>query len=245
MVELDARGLQCPGPIMAVYKRMQDMAPGQVLRVQATDPGFGRDVRAWAQSTGNRFMDLQQQGGMLTAWIAKAEAATSSVDAAVSVAPALAKERTIIVFSGDFDRAMAAFILANGALAAGQKVTMFFTFWGLNILRKPEGAPVNKKLIEKMFGWMMPRGADKLKLSKMNMGGMGTAMMQMVMKQKNVDALPALIKAAQDAGARMIACQMTMDIMGLKPEELIDGVEVGGVATYALASETAGVNLFI
>jgi len=241
-VELDACGMQCPGPIMAVYRRMQQMQPGEVLKVTATDPGFARDIGAWADSTGNALLDLQQQDGVLTAWLSKqdkakaVEAPSKGVDT---------KERTLIMFSGDFDRAMAAFILANGAAAAGQKVTMFFTFWGLNILRRPETVPVRKNPIERMFGWMMPRGAGKLKLSKMNMGGAGTAMMQAVMRSKNVDSLQDLIRSARANGVRLIACQMTMDIMGIKPEELIDGVEIGGVATYTHASDQAGVNLFI
>jgi NADPH-dependent 2,4-dienoyl-CoA reductase/sulfur reductase-like enzyme/peroxiredoxin family protein/rhodanese-related sulfurtransferase/TusA-related sulfurtransferase len=241
-VELDACGMQCPGPIMAVYRRMQQMQPGQVLKVTATDPGFARDIGAWADSTGNALLDLQQQGGVLTAWLSKQDS-----EKAVNVPSERtdAKERTLIVFSGDFDRAMAAFILANGAAATGQKVTMFFTFWGLNILRRSEAVAVKKNLVERMFGWMMPRGAGNLKLSKMNMAGAGTAMMQAVMRSKNVDSLQDLIKAAQENGVRLIACQMTMDIMGIKPEELIDGVEIGGVATYTHASDQAGVNLFI
>jgi len=241
-VEVDACGLQCPGPIMAVYKRMQEMEPGQVLKVTATDPGFAGDIGAWCQSTGNQLIDLQQEGVILTAYVSKQHRPESVTAPVMSTN---GHERTLIVFSGDFDRAMAAFVLANGAIAAGQKVTMFFTFWGLNILRRSEAVPVRKNLVEKMFGWMMPRGTRKLKLSQMNMGGAGTKMMQAVMKSKNVDSLPAMLKMAQDNGVRLIACQMTMDIMGIKPEELIDGVEIGGVATYTNASDGAGVNLFI
>ena len=241
-VELDACGMQCPGPIVAVYRRMQDIEPGQVLKVKATDPGFARDIGAWAQSTGNQLLDLSQEGAVLTALVSKQAKAQ---DVVVTTPRTENRERTLIVFSGDFDRAVAAFILANGAAATGQKVTMFFTFWGLNILRRPEAVAVKKNLIERMFGWMMPRGAGQLKLSKMNMGGAGTMMMQAVMRAKNVDSLQSLIKSAQESGVRMIACQMTMDIMGIKPEELIDGVEIGGVATYTHASDQAGVNLFI
>jgi len=160
-------------------------------------------------------------------------------------APAGLKERTIIVFSGDLDRALAAFILANGALATGQKVTMFFTFWGLNVLRRSQPVPVKKNLVEKMFGWMMPRGAGALELSKLNMGGMGTFMMKAIMKAKHIDSLPTLIRTAQQAGVRIIACQMSMDLMGIRKEELIDGIEIGGVATYTQVSDNANVNLFI
>jgi peroxiredoxin family protein len=140
---------------------------------------------------------------------------------------------------------MAAFIIANGAASMGKKVTMFFTFWGLSILRKSESVPVKKNLVEKMFGWMLPRGAGALKLSKMNMLGMGTKMMQAVMKDKNVSSLADLITSAQKAGIEIIACQMTMDVMGLHKEELIDGVEVGGVGYYLDKAEDSNVNLFI
>jgi NADPH-dependent 2,4-dienoyl-CoA reductase/sulfur reductase-like enzyme/peroxiredoxin family protein/TusA-related sulfurtransferase/rhodanese-related sulfurtransferase len=241
-VELDACGLQCPGPIMAVYKKMQDLQPGQVLKVTATDPGFARDIPAWCRSTGNELLDLRQEGTTLTALIRKLEQPMPEVVVTRGAKP---NSKTLIVFSGDLDRALAAFIIANGAAAMGQEVTMFFTFWGLNILRRPEAVSVRKNLIERMFGWMLPRGADKLKLSKLNMGGAGTVMMKAVMKAKNVDPLPRLIKSAQESGVRLIACQMSMDIMGIKPEELIDGVEIGGVATYISEADRAGVNLFV
>ena len=127
----------------------------------------------------------------------------------------------------------------------GRPVTMFFTFWGLNVLRKSQAQKVPKSFIEKMFGAMMPRGTGKLKLSKMNMGGMGTAMMKKVMNDKNVDSLEALMKHAMDSGIRLIACTMSMDIMGIKKEELIDGVEFAGVASYLGDAEESNVNLFI
>ncbi len=140
---------------------------------------------------------------------------------------------------------MAAFIIANGAAAMGSEVTMFFTFWGLNLLRRPESVPVQKNLIETMFGFMMPRGAAKTKLSKMNMAGIGTMMMQDIMKKKNVASLAELIESAKKNNVRLVACTMSMDLMGIKKEELIDGVEEGGVAAYLNKAEAAGVNLFI
>ena len=114
----------------------------------------------------------------------------------------------------------------------GRPVTMFFTFWGLNVLRKPEKQPVKKSFMESMFGKMMPRGARKLKLSKMNMAGMGSAMMKKIMNDKNVDSLEDLIQKAMHAGIKFVACTMSMDVMGIKEEELIDGVELGGVGAY-------------
>ena len=153
--------------------------------------------------------------------------------------------KTMIMFSGDLDKAMAGLIIANGAAAMGDEVTMFFTFWGLNILRKAQKIKVRKSFMEKMFGWMMPRGPEKLGLSKMNFGGMGTAMMKDIMRKKRVNSLPELIRSAQDMGVKFIACTMSMDVMGIKQEEIIDGVEFAGVATYLGEAEDANVNLFI
>lgn len=154
-------------------------------------------------------------------------------------------KKTIIMFSGELDKAMAGFIIANGAAAMGDDVTMFFTFWGLNILRKPESIPVKKGLMEKLFGWMMPKGAGKLGLSKMNFAGMGAVMMKKIMKDKNVNTLPELIASAQALGVKMVACTMSMDVMGLAREELIEGLEYAGVATYLGEADEARVNLFI
>jgi len=153
--------------------------------------------------------------------------------------------KTMIMFSGDLDKAMAGLIIANGAAAMGDEVTMFFTFWGLNILRKAQKIKVRKSFMEKIFGFMMPRGADRLGLSKMNMGGMGTLMMKGIMRKKRVSSLPELIESAQELGVKFIACTMSMDVMGIKKEELIDGVEYAGVATYLGEADEANVNLFI
>lgn len=154
-------------------------------------------------------------------------------------------KKTIIVFSNDLDKVLAAFIIANGALSMGDDVTMFFTFWGLNVLRKEEAAPVKKGFLEAMFGWMMPRGANRLGLSKMNFGGLGARMMKHMMKNKNVNTLPELIATAQTLGVKIVACTMSMDVMGISKDELIDGVEFAGVASYLADADEANVNLFI
>jgi peroxiredoxin family protein len=154
-------------------------------------------------------------------------------------------KKTIIMFSGELDKAMAGFIIANGAAAMGDEVTMFFTFWGLNMLRKPEKIAVKKNFLEGMFGWMMPRGAKKLGLSKMNFGGMGAVMMKKIMNDKKVNTLPELISSAQELGVKMVVCTMSMDVMGIKEEELIDGLEFAGVASYLGDADEAKVNLFI
>jgi peroxiredoxin family protein len=122
---------------------------------------------------------------------------------------------------------------------------MFFTFWGLNILRKAQYTNVQKGFIDKMFSMIMPRGSEKLTLSKMNMGGIGTILMKSVMKKKNILTLKELLEAAQLNGVKLIACNMSMDVMGIKPEELIDGIEIAGVAKYISEANKSNSNLFI
>ena len=141
---------------------------------------------------------------------------------------------------------MAAYVIANGAVAMGGKATLFFTFWGLNVLRKdPAPQIANKSFMDKMFGWMLPRGANKLPLSKMHMGGLGTWMMKDRMAGKNLPNLPGLMEDARKAGIRLVACTMSMEAMGIREEELIDGVELGGVAEYLGAASETNANLFI
>ena len=160
--------------------------------------------------------------------------------------PALnTKEKTMIVFDGDLDKALAAFIIATGSAAMGNKVNMFFTFWGLNILRKDKPPAVKKDFISKMFAFMMPKGSKKLTLSKMNFAGIGTQMMRGVMKKKGISSLEELIEEAKRAGVKMTACRMSMDVMGLQKEELIDGIEIGGVATMLNDNDNSNMNLFI
>jgi peroxiredoxin family protein len=155
-------------------------------------------------------------------------------------------KKTIIVFSGDLDKAMAAFIIATGAAAMGDEVTMFFTYWGLNMIRKPEKVKVSgKSTLQSMFGRMMPRGAGKLKLSQMNFAGMGVPLMKRAMKAEGAMSLEELIASAIEQGVKLVACTMTMDVMGFKKEELLDGVEYEGVAAYLARADEANVNLFI
>lgn len=238
-ISLDCSGLQCPGPIMQVFENLKTMAPGQLLEVTASDPGFTRDIASWCRRTGNTLISNEKIGNSYVAVVQKGGAAVRVPELAGT------DGKTIIVFDGDLDKVLASFIIANGALAMGRRVTMFFTFWGLNVLRKPNKQKVKKSFLEKMFGAMMPRGTSKLKLSKMNMGGMGTAMMKYIMKEKNVDSLDELIRKAQKAGVRLVACTMSMDVMGIKEEELIDGIEFAGVGSYLADAEESNVNLFI
>jgi peroxiredoxin family protein len=155
------------------------------------------------------------------------------------------KRTTIILFSGDYDKAMAAYIIANGAAAYDHEVTIFHTFWGLNALRKDEPISLKKGFLERMFAKMMPRGSDKMGLSNMNFAGMGPKMIKHVMKKHNAMSLPNLIELAQEQEIKLIACTMTMDLLGLQQEELLDGIEYAGVAAYLAEAEDGNVNLFI
>lgn len=239
-IRIDCSGMQCPGPIMRVFETMRDMKDGEVMEVSASDPGFARDIGAWCRRTGNTLLLNERRGNDYVATVKKGGA-----QAVASVARDTAEGKTIIVFSGDLDKVLASFIIANGAAAMGRPVTMFFTFWGLTVLRKAKKQPVKKTFMESMFGAMLPRGSRKLKLSRMNMGGMGTAMMKKIMNDKNVDSLEELIRKAIKAGVKIVACTMSMDVMGIKEEELIDGVQLGGVGAYLGDAEEANVNLFI
>ncbi|HOD83399.1 MAG: Coenzyme A disulfide reductase [Planctomycetes bacterium ADurb.Bin126] len=238
--EIDARALQCPGPIMRLHDELENLRPGQAVRITTCDHGFAADVEAWCAATGNRLLDVARNNGTVSAAVARGLPQPSPVPHSTADAE---RHKSILVFNGDFDKAMASFIIANGAAAMGSKVTMFFTFWGLNVLRRREKVAVRKTLIERMFGWMMPRGADKLGLSKMNMGGMGLRMIKGIMRKKHVASLGELIDSARRAGVRMVACSMSMDLMGIKREELIDGIEEGGVAAYLGSAQEGHVNL--
>ena len=243
--QLDACGLQCPGPVMRLYNQVQEMQDGDVVTVKATDFGFASDVGAWARSTGNALLSVETRDGQIVARVQKGQGqqtAVANTDTAVSKEK---KDMTMIVFSGELDKAIAAFIIANGFASMGQKATLFFTFWGLNILRKDVAPKVDKNMIEKMFGMMMPQGANKLPLSQMSMLGAGTQMIKGIMKEKNVDSLPEMIATAQKNGVRLLACQMSMDLMGIHIEELLDGVEVAGVATMAEAATESNSHFFI
>lgn len=240
VVKLNACGLACPGPIMQVNKKIEAMKDGEVLEIRVTDPGFMNDIAAWCKRTQNTFIKSEKKDKEFVTLIRKGLKNKEKQHVYDEK-----NDKTMVVFNGDLDKAIASFIIANGAAAMGRKVTMFFTFWGLNVLRKNENVPVKKDIIGKMFGMMMPRGTKKLKLSKMNMMGMGSGMIKKVMDKHNVDSLEQMIKIAQENGVEMIACTMSMDLMGIKAEELIDGVKLGGVAAYLGAAEESDVNLFI
>jgi len=239
MTRLDVRTLQCPGPVLKLKKAIAEARPGEGVHLLAAST-FERDLLNWAKGGGHQVVNLTRQDGFLEADVLKGGSAAKS-PVPVQSGHAVA----MVVFSNDFDRAMAAMILANGFAAAGAKVSVFFTFWGLSVLRKNPAPYVRKDLISRMFGWMLPNGAMKLALSKMNMMGMGGAMMKSVMKRKGVLSLPDLIRSAREAGVKFIACDMAMDIMGITREELIEVDEIAGVATFAEIARNCNNTLFI
>ena len=240
VIKVDACGLQCPGPIMKLKKAMDNATVGDRVEVQATDAGFPRDAGAWCKSTGNKIVEMNADGGYHTVVVEKASSHRREVQTLTD-----SKNKTLIMFSDDLDRALATFVLANGAAATGHKVSVFFTFWGLNVIKRERKPAVKKDIFGRMFSWMMPSDSRKLRLSQMSMLGLGYRMMRYIMKKKNIDSLEKLRQQALDNGVEFIACQMSMDMMGVQREELIDGVTVGGVATYMERAENANVNLFI
>lgn len=248
-IRLDACGLQCPGPILKVKENIDKMSIGQKMEVEASDFGFSADIEAWCQNTGNTLLSNRIQNGKVIASIAKGKSENSGIE--TTNVPSFGQEgvlhetkdgATMVVFSGDLDKAIASMIIASGAAAYGKKVTIFFTFWGLSILKKQK---VKKTGLAKLFDKMLPSRADALPLSQMNMGGMGSAMIKHIMKQKNVDSLPDMIEKAYQLGVKFVACTMSMDLMGIEKEELFDFVEYGGVATFIGDSEKANMQLFI
>lgn len=239
-IRVDACGLQCPGPILKMKKTMDGLASGERVEITATDPGFPRDAAAWCSSTGNQLVSKEASGGKSVVIIEKGEPKSCNI-----VTSCEGKGKTFIMFSDDLDKALATFVLANGAAATGQKVTIFFTFWGLNVIKKLHKPKVEKDIFGKMFGMMLPSSSKKLKLSKMSMGGIGGKMMRYIMKEKGIDSLESLRQQALENGVEFIACQMSMDVMGVKQEELLDEVTIGGVATYMERADNANVNLFI
>lgn len=239
-IKVDACGLQCPGPIMRLKNTIDEMAIGEQVEITSTDAAFPRDAEAWCGSTGHEFINKDASKGKYVVTIAKKDASQLPATGGAAL-----RGKTFIMFSDDLDKALATFILANGAAATGQKVTIFFTFWGLNVIKKENKPKVKKDFLGKMFSFMLPKHSKKLKLSQMNMGGMGSKMMRYIMKSKGIDSLESLRRQALFNGVEFIACQMSMDVMGVAQEELLPEVTLGGVATYMERADQANGNLFI
>jgi NADPH-dependent 2,4-dienoyl-CoA reductase/sulfur reductase-like enzyme/peroxiredoxin family protein/TusA-related sulfurtransferase/rhodanese-related sulfurtransferase len=245
VVELDCTGMSCPGPLLRVKASMDSLTPGQTLMVRSSDPGFARDIESFCRSSGHEFLGMNREKGILIAHLQKSSGVLEPMSGGAS-SEDRRKGATVVVFSGEMDKVMAALIIANGAAALGGKVTLFFTFWGINALRREQAVPVRgKSLLDQMFGWMLPRGLGALPLSRMHFAGAGHRMMKYQMASKNLPNLPDLLSAALKGGVQIAACTMAMDAMGIRAEELIDGVELGGVADYLESAEMAGTNLFV
>lgn len=242
---LDVTAMQCPGPVVRLRQELESMQAGEVVAIRGM-PSFRHDLEAWCASMGHEVRAAGEANGTFEATVRKGSprgAACALDSAAVQGTPDSA---TIVLFSNDLDKAMAAFIIATGLASLGAKVSMFFTFWGLSVLRRDPAPHVVKDVLSAMFGFMLPRGAAKLALSKMHMLGVGTAMMKHVMARKNVSSLPELVRQARSLGVRFVACDMAMDVMGMAREELLDEVdEVAGVASFAAMTRQGGTTLFI
>ncbi len=238
-IKLDCCGMQCPGPLMKLKEAYDRASDGEVIQIEASDQGFYMDVKAYAERMDMKVLELKK-GKTITAKLMKNAPVSKNIQVSET-----RDHITIVMFSCDFDKVMATLIIANGAIAMGKKVSIFFTFWGLNVLRKDTPIVMEKTFIEKAFGWMMPRGTKKLVLSKMNMMGAGTAMIKGIMKQYNVDSIDSLLENLVNSGGELIACSMSMQLMGIRMEEFIDGVVEGGVATYLNNTEKGSLNLFI
>jgi NADPH-dependent 2,4-dienoyl-CoA reductase/sulfur reductase-like enzyme/peroxiredoxin family protein/rhodanese-related sulfurtransferase/TusA-related sulfurtransferase len=236
---VDVRALACPGPVVRLKQEMDGLANGETLQLTAS-VSFAPDLNSWIASSGNELISQTITDQHLVALIMK----RSSEDARVT-RQSTSDQAAIILFSNDLDKALAALIIACGMAAAGQKVGVFFTFWGLSVLRKNPAPSVAKSLLSTMFGWMLPKGAQKLALSKMHMAGMGTEMMKYVMRQQNVPTLQELMVQAKGMGVKFIACEMAMNVMGLTREELVEIDDVAGIASFAEMAKQSGTTLFI
>ena len=240
---LDLSGLSCPGPLVKIKEKIDKLQENEELKVKVSDPGFYNDIQAWSKITKNTLLSLDKKDGLTYATLQKRKTSKVIEKNHENVIIEDKSNMTMVVFSGDLDKAIAAFIIANGALTMGKKVTMFFTFWGLSILKKKNLS--KKNFIEKMFAMMLPKNSKDLPVSKMNFFGIGAKMIRSVMKKKNIMSLEELIKKAIDSGVNITACTMSMDVMGINKEELIDGINYGGVGQYLGEAEKSNNNLFI
>jgi len=235
---VDVRPLQCPGPVVRIKQELDKLGDGATIKVLAQS-SFAPDLTNWATSSGHKVCKITPTPTHLEAILRKGAGPKPAVGVAAPQSGAM------VLFSNDLDKALAALIIATGMAATGMQVSIFFTFWGLSVLRKHPGPQVKKSFLSTMFGWMLPRGAQKLALSKLHMAGAGTALMKHVMAQQNVASLPEMLHQARALGVKFIACDMAMGVMGLTREELIEVDEVAGVATFIARAKESGPTLFI
>ena len=248
--DVDCSGLSCPGPILKVANKLKEVNDGDILNVKATDFGFETDIKVWATKNGHTVMSVTSDNDGVKAQIAKGSVSKAGVinEDTKALAGAMLqgkKKATIVLFSGDYDKMIGAMIIAQAAASLGTEVTIFTTFWGLNALRVKPKKRIKKTFIEKRFAKKMPMGAAKLPLSQMNMGGLGKKMIKSIMKKHNVTTPEVMLQQSIDMGINIIACTMSMDLMGLKKEELIDGIGFAGAAAYVAESDDSNLTLFI
>lgn len=239
---LDLSGLSCPGPLVKIKEKIDELKENEILKIKVTDSGFYNDIQSWAEITKNKIITLNKQNGKIYATLQKG-LNTSVVNNKENKIIETNNSMTIVVFSGELDKAIGAFIIANGALAMGKKVTMFFTFWGLSILKKK--TLKNKTFIEKLFSFILPKNSKSLPISKMNFFGFGAKIIRNIMVKKNIMSLEELMNKSIKDGALLVACTMSMEVMGIKEEELIDGISFGGVGKYLGEANKSNNNLFI
>lgn len=221
---------------MEVYKALEKAKTGDRLKIIASDMGFSADIQAWCDKTGNKLHECNINRREIEAIIIKGGSANKTVEK---------KGTSLVVFSDELDKAIATMIIANGSVAMGEPVTLFFTFWGLNVLKRENKVKTNKSMIDRIFGKMMPSNATELKLSKLNMGGVGAKIIKNKMKNSNVTLLEEMIKEGMENGIRFVACNMSMELMGIDEKELLDGVELGGVAAFLESADRASINMFM
>lgn len=239
-VKIEASGLQCPGPLLKVSEVIEELKVGDQMEIIVTDFGFCADIEAWTKKTGHTVVKNEQEADRVVVIIQKNDPTKRNSNLVETKDGA-----TMVVFSGDLDKALASFIIATGAKSMGKDVTMFFTFWGLNVIKNPNPPKVKKTGLDKLFSKMMPKSAEKLPVSNMNMFGLGSKMIQKVMKDKRVDALSEMITKAEKLGVKMVACSMSMDVMAIEESELLPFVEIAGVGAYLGDAEESNLNLFI
>lgn len=238
---VDLSGLSCPGPLVAIKEKIETLKNGECLKVKVSDNGFYNDIKSWCKVTNNTLLDIKKDNNSTFATIQKGNVSTNKNENIIINENS--ESVTIVVFSGDLDKAIASFIIANGALALGKKVTMFFTFWGLSIIKKRTLSKNN--ILEKMFSFMLPKNSLSLPVSKMNFFGIGAKMIRYVMKSKDIMSLEELMNKSIENGVNLIACSMSMEVMGISKDELLENIEYGGVGQYLGEAQNSNTNLFI
>lgn len=238
---IDLSGLSCPGPLVTIKEKIETLKNGECLKVKVSDSGFYNDIKSWCKVTNNTLLDIKKDNNSTFATIQKGSISANKNENIIINENS--ESVTIVVFSGDLDKAIASFIIANGALALGKKVTMFFTFWGLSIIKKRTLSKNN--ILEKMFSFMLPKNSLSLPVSKMNFFGIGAKMIRYVMKSKDIMSLEELMNKSIENGVNLIACSMSMDVMGISKDELLENIEYGGVGQYLGEAQNSNTNLFI